>query len=316
MQQKLLEFERTNKLKEAVNITIYNANERMGLTRCPCPPAPPCPPPAPPCPPPAPPCPGIPGPMGPTGPQGVQGIQGYPGPQGPTGPQGIPGPDGAAGVTGPTGPQGIAGPAGATGATGATGPTGPQGIAGPAGATGATGATGPTGPQGIAGPAGATGATGPTGPTGAMGPTGPAGESGLSSYATFYALMPTDNAVAIAPNEPIDFPTTATKTNDITVTSPSVFTVTTAGNYLVMFQASTTEGGQLQLTVNNTPIAYTTVGKAGENTQIVGFAILPLAANDAISVINPQASTTGITLTQNAGGASAVAAQLVIAKLA
>ena len=292
MQQKLLEFERTNKLKEAVNITIYNANERMGLTRCPCPPAPPCPPPAPPCPPPAPPCPGIPGPMGPTGPQGVQGIQGYPGPQGPTGPQGIPGPDGAAGVTGPTGPQGIAGPAGATGATGATGPTGPQGIAGPAGATG------------------------PTGPTGAMGPTGPAGESGLSSYATFYALMPTDNAVAIAPNEPIDFPTTATKTNDITVTSPSVFTVTTAGNYLVMFQASTTEGGQLQLTVNNTPIAYTTVGKAGENTQIVGFAILPLAANDAISVINPQASTTGITLTQNAGGTSAVAAQLVIAKLA
>lgn len=300
----MLEFERTNKLKEAVNITIYNANERMGLTRCPCPPAPPCPPPAPPCPPPAPPCPGIPGPMGPTGPQGVQGIQGYPGPQGPTGPQGIPGPDGAAGITGPTGPQGIAG---ATGATGATGPTGPQGIAGPAG------------PQGIAGPTGATGATGatgPTGPTGAMGPTGPAGESGLSSYATFYALMPTDNAIAIAPNEPIDFPTTATKTNDITVTSPSVFTVTTAGNYLVMFQASTTEGGQLQLTVNNTPIAYTTVGKAGENTQIVGFAILPLAANDAISVINPQASTTGITLTQNAGGASAVAAQLVIAKLA
>lgn len=282
----MLEFERTNKLKEAVNITIYNANERMGLTRCPCPPAPPCPPPAPPCPPPAPPCPGIPGPMGPTGPQGVQGIQGYPGPQGPTGPQGIPGPDGAAGITGPTGPQGIAGP------------------------TGATGATGPTGPQGIAGPAGSTGATGPTGPT------GPAGESGLSSYATFYALMPTDNAITIAPNEPIDFPTTATKTNDITVTSPSVFTVTTAGNYLVMFQASTTEGGQLQLTVNNTPIAYTTVGKAGENTQIVGFAILPLAANDAISVINPQASTTGITLTQNAGGASAVAAQLVIAKLA
>ena len=128
--------------------------------------------------------------------------------------------------------------------------------------------------------------------------------------------MPTDNAVAIAPNEPIDFPTTATKTNDITVTSPSVFTVTTAGNYLVMFQASTTEGGQLQLTVNNTPIAYTTVGKAGENTQIVGFAILPLAANDAISVINPETSTTSITLTQNAGGVSAVAAQLVIAKLA
>ena len=284
----MLEFERTNKLKEAVNITIYNANERMGLTRCPCPPAPPCPPPAPPCP-------GIPGPIGPTGPMGVQGIQGYPGPQGPTGPQGIPGPDGAAGVTGPTGPQGIPGPAG------------------PAGATGATGATGPMGP---AGATGATGPTGPTGPTGATGATGPAGESGLSSYATFYALMPTDNAVAIAPNEPIDFPTTATKTNDITVTSPSVFTVTTAGNYLVMFQASTTEGGQLQLTVNNTPIAYTTVGKAGENTQIVGFAILPLAANDAISVINPETSTTAITLTQNAGGVSAVAAQLVIAKLA
>lgn len=199
---------------------------------------------------------------------------------------------------GPTGPQGVQG---IQGYPGPQGPTGPQGIPGP---DGAAGVTGPTGPQGIPGPAGPAGAT------------GPAGESGLSSYATFYALMPTDNAIAIAPNAPIDFPTTATKTNDITVTSPSVFTVTTAGNYLVMFQASTTEGGQLQLTVNNTPIAYTTVGKAGENTQIVGFAILPLAANDAISVINPQTSTTAITLTQNAGGVSAVAAQLVIAKLA
>ncbi len=215
--------------------------------------------------------------MGPTGPQGVQGIQGYQGPQGPTGPQGIPGPDGATGATGPTGPQGIAGP------------------------TGATGVTGPTGP---------------TGATGATGPTGPVGASGLSSYATFYALMPSDNSTAIAPNEPINFPTTATKTDDITVTSPSVFTVTTAGNYLIMFQASTTEGGQLQLTVNNTPISYTTVGKAGESTQIVGFAVLPLAANDAISVINPETNTTDITLTQNAGGENAVAAQLVIAKLA
>ncbi len=242
--------------------------------------------------------------MGPTGPQGVQGIQGYQGPQGPTGPQGIPGPDGATGATGPTGPQGIAGPTGATGVTGPTGPTGATGATGPTGPTGATGATGPTGP------------TGATGATGATGPTGPAGASGLSSYATFYALMPSDNSTAIAPNEPINFPTTATKTDDITVTSPSVFTVTTAGNYLIMFQASTTEGGQLQLTVNNTPISYTTVGKAGESTQIVGFAVLPLAANDAISVINPETNTTDITLTQNAGGENAVAAQLVIAKLA
>lgn len=254
--------------------------------------------------------------MGPTGPQGVQGIQGYQGPQGPTGPQGIPGPNGTPGAIGPTGPQGIPGPAGATGATGAVGPTGPTGATGAAGAVGPTGPTGATGATGAIGPTGPTGATGATGAVGPTGPTGPAGTSGLSSYATFYALMPTDNATAIAPNEPIEFPTAAAKTDDITATSPSVFAVTTAGNYLVMFQASTSEGGQLQLAVNGAPTAYTTVGKAGENSQIVGFAILPLAANDTISVINPNTSTTSITLTQNAGGASAVAAQLVIAKIA
>ena len=50
------------------------------------------------------------------------------------------------------------------------------------------------------GPQGPAGETGPAGPVGATGPIGPQGEpGGTLGFADFYALMPPDNAAAVAP---------------------------------------------------------------------------------------------------------------------
>src|SRR5438552_3469045 len=104
----------------------------------------------------------------------------------------------AAGPKGSTGPAGPIGPQGSTGATGpkgSTGATGPQGPAGPIGLQGATGATGATGPQGSAGPIGPQGSTGATGAAG-----------GVLSFADFFALMPPDNTLTVAPGADVSFP--------------------------------------------------------------------------------------------------------------
>jgi hypothetical protein len=114
-----------------------------------------------------------------------------------------------------------------------------NGIGGPPGATGATGATGP---------AGASGPTGATGPTGAAGATGATGaSSGVIDFADFYAIMPTDNAEPVASGTAVQFPRTASRTAGITRLSNSQFSLINIGTYLVMFQVSVTEAGQLVL---------------------------------------------------------------------
>ncbi|MBR2381833.1 MAG: collagen-like protein [Clostridia bacterium] len=273
------------------------------------------------------------GEQGPRGPQGVQGVIGPTGPQGPVGaqgPQGETGPQGPIGLTGATGaqgPQGEVGPQGPAGATGAMGPQGPRGETGPQGPQGpqgATGATGPQGPQGEVGPQGPAGATGATGPQGAQGPqgeTGPQGPRGLPggvlSYADFYALMPPDNATAITPGEDVAFPQNGVIANtNIGRTSDTEFLLNTAGTYLVMWNASFTEAGQLVLTSNGTELPYTVVGKGDGFGELVGFTLINTTAPTTLTVRNPAANTTDVTLTPNSGGVDAVTAHLTIVQLA
>ncbi len=243
------------------------------------------------CPPP------IPGPQGPAGPQGPQGV---PGPQGPQGVQGIPGVDGAIGPQGPQGAQGAVGPQGPAGETGAVGPQGP---AGPAGATGATG------PQGPAGPAGATGATGPAGPQ------GPAGT--VLSYADFYALVPPDNAAAIASGADVAFPEEGpTSGTNIVRASDSSFTLADAGTYQVMFNVPVTEAGDLVLTLNGTELDYTETGRTAAGSQITGIALVTTTAeNSILTVRNPAAAATALTVTPGDAG-NARTAHLTITQLA
>lgn len=253
-----------------------------------------------------------PGPQGPVGPRGPQGVQG------PAGPIGTQGPTGAQGPIGLTGPQGPAGPQGATGATGPQGPIGETGPAGETGAVGPIGPQGPVGPQGSVGPQGPQGPIGETGPAGPQGPIGETGPAGtVLAFADFYALMPPDNAAPIAAGADVAFPQDGlTSGTNITRLSDTEFALLDPGIYLVQFQVSADEPGQLVLTLNDTELPYTVVGRATGTTQLVGVALVETAvATSVLSVRNPADSTTALTLTPNAGGAEPASAHLVIAQL-
>lgn len=280
------------------------------------------------------------GPIGETGATGPQGPQGVAGPVGPQGPAGETGPAGATGPAGPQGPQGIAGPVGATGPAGPQGPVGetgapgPQGPIGPAGPTGAAGPQGPmgetgaTGPQGPIGPAGPTGPVGPQGPIGPVGPQGPIGETGPAgpqgpagtalAFADFYALMPPNNTDTVAPGEDVEFPQNGPNSGTgISRLTADSFTLEDIGTYLVQFQITAGEGGQLILTLNGADLPYTVVGREAGASQIVGMALVTTTApNSVLTVRNPEGTAPPLTLTPGAGGTRPVSAHLVILQLA
>ena len=285
------------------------------------------------------------GPEGPRGPRGYQGPQGATGPRGPIGPQGPTGqqgpigPQGPAGETGATGPQGPVGETGPQGVVGAQGPIGPQGPAGeigPAGPQGPVGATGPIGPQGPVGatgpqgpagevgpqgPIGETGPAGPQGPVGATGPIGPQGPQGIPggvlSYADFYALMPPDNAAVVAPGADVSFPENGSIANtNIGRLGDSSFLLSPIGTYLILFEVSVTEAGQLILTLNGAELAYTAVGRATGTSQINGMAIVTTdTVNSTLTLRNPQDNAEALTITPLAGGTEPVSAHLIIVQI-
>ncbi len=93
------------------------------------------------------------------------------------------------------------------------------------------------------------GPPGPIGPRGPIGETGPAG--GVLGYADFYALMPPDNAATVAPGTDVSFPQDGANSGESIVrTGDDSFNLTEIGAYLVTFQVSVTEAGQLILTLN------------------------------------------------------------------
>jgi hypothetical protein len=170
------------------------------------------------------------------------------------------------------------------------------------------------GPAGPPGPTGNTGATGSTGPRGAP---GPAGTSGAIAFADFFALMPSDNAGTVPVGSDVLFPQDGPTSNStITRLSPSQFVLSAVGTYQVMFQASVTEPGQLDLSVNAVELLYTVVGRATGTTQITGVSLVTTTLpNSLLTVRNPGSNSTALTLTPIAGGASPVSAHLVITQV-
>ena len=235
-----------------------------------------------------------------------RGIQGVAGPQGPAG---ATGPQGPVGETGPQGPQGIQGIQGESGPAGETGPQGPQGIQGIQGEPGPTGATGPQGP---------VGETGPQGPQGIQGEVGPQGPAGVvANFADFYALMPADNATQVGVGEDVAFPQNGPTSNStITRLTDNSFSLSEVGTYLVMFQVSVTEPAQLVLTLNGEEIPYSVVGRAAGASQIVETILITTTiATSTLTVRNPAANATALTISPNAGGNESVSAHLVIVQL-
>ena len=266
-----------------------------------------------------------PGPMGPRGmqgPPGPRGPQGATGPQGPIGETGPIGPQGPIGETGPIGPQGPigeTGPIGPQGPIGETGPIGPQGPIGETGPIGPQGPIGETGPIGPQGPIGETGPIGPQGPIGETGPIGPQGPAGtVLGYADFYAVMPPDNAETVGPGSDVSFPQSGTNSGTgITRIDDGSFNLSDIGTYLIEFQVSVDEPGQLLLTLNGADLDYTVVGRATGTSQIVGTAIITTTAVDSVlTVRNPEENATALTITPLAGGTRPVSAHLVILQLA
>ena len=89
-----------------------------------------------------------------------------------------------------------------------------------------------------------------------------------------------------------------------------------AGIYYVEFQVSVTEAGQLELTLDGTPVANSVVGRTSGTSQMVGCTLITsTVANSVLTVRNPAGNATALTITPSAGGNSAVSASLVIIQL-
>jgi len=137
------------------------------------------------------------------------------------------------------------------------------------------------------------------------------------AFADFFALMPPDNAATVAPGTDVSFPQDGpTSGTAITRTGPSTFNLLTMGTYLVLFQVSVDEAGQLILTLNGADLAYTVVGRATGTSQIVGTALVQTTVNNSVlTVRNPAGNATALTITPLAGGTRPVSAHLVIIRL-
>ena len=175
------------------------------------------------------------------------------------------------------------------------------------------GPQGPMGPQGIAGP---QGPVGPQGPIGETGPQGPAGT--VLAFADFFALMPPDNAGTITAGEDVAFPQDGPNSGSgISRESAVSFVLDEPGTYLVQFQVTPGEGGQLVLTLNGDELPYTVAGREAGAAQIVGMALITTTATDSVlTVRNPAGSNPPLTLTPSAGGTEPVSAHLIILQLA
>jgi hypothetical protein len=171
-------------------------------------------------------------------------------------------------------------------------------------------AGGPAGPPGVQGQPGKDGIQGPPGPPGPPGAPAPA------QYAEFFALMPPDNAATVAAGTAVDFPQDGPSAGGIVRISANDFVLPDAGTYRVQFSVSVNEAGQLQLTLDSNPLAYTVYGRATGTSQISGEALVETTGpNSVLSVVNPAGNSPALTITPNAGGTHPVAASLVIERL-
>ena len=129
--------------------------------------------------------------------------------------------------------------------------------------------------------------------------------------------MPTDNPDPIAPGAAVAFPQSGVTSGTILPSSSTEFALTEVGTYLVSFTLPLTQSGQVVLALNGTELPYTVVGNGGDNTQLTGMALVTTTqATDLLSLQNPSAATTSLTLTPSAGGTQPVSAHLLVLRIA
>lgn len=146
---------------------------------------------------------------------------------------------------------------------------------------------------------------------------GQSGTGGILAFADFYALMPPNNSATVAVGAAIEFPNAGpTSGSDITKITPTQFQLSAIGTYMVSWQVSVNEAGQLVLEINTVEDLTTVVGRATGTSQITGNRIITTTSiNTILSVVNPIGNSTALTITPNAGGAKPVSASLVITRI-
>lgn len=139
------------------------------------------------------------------------------------------------------------------------------------------------------------------------------GPDGVGEFADFYEM----NAFSVAPGAAVQFAQNGPSSlGSIMRLSSSEFGLLAVGTYQVMFQVNVHEPGQLVLSLNGTPLPWTTVGRSGGTSQIVGIALVTTTApNSGLSVINPVGNPETLTVRPYAGGYQPVSAHLVITRL-
>lgn len=151
---------------------------------------------------------------------------------------------------------------------------------------------------------------------GLAGTSGIPGVPGIFALSDFYALMPFDNPAPVAAGVAVMFPENGASTGAVTRLSPSAFLLPAVGTYLVEFQVSVSEAGQLMLRLNGGLIANSVVGRATGTDQIVGISLVTTtAANSVLEVINPPGNSPALIITPFAGGTNPVSAHLVIIRI-
>jgi hypothetical protein len=177
-------------------------------------------------------------------------------------------------------------------------------------------AGGAQGIAGAAGPAGAPGLAGAAGAQGIAGIPGIPGAPGVLSFSDFYTLAGAITPIAI--DSPILFPFSGPTTGVITRqggVSQSVFILPTIGTYLVQFQGSFNDAGELALRINGLADNNTVVGRATGTDQIIGKSLVTTTSpNTTLEVIN-HSSPAALTLTPIAGGTAQVSAHLTIIRI-
>jgi hypothetical protein len=138
----------------------------------------------------------------------------------------------------------------------------------------------------------------------------------ITTFAEFYALMPSDNTATIAAGARIEFPQNGPTNSIITRINASQFNIPAIGIYSVSWQVSVAEAGQLILQLNGTDIPSSVVGRATGTTQIYGHTMITTTViNSVLQVVNPSGNPAALTLTPIAGGTRAVTANLVITRI-
>lgn len=180
-------------------------------------------------------------------------------------------------------------------------------------------AGGAQGFPGVAGPAGAPGIAGAAGIQGIQGVPGIPGAPGILSFSDFFALMPPDNPAPVAAGAAVAFPQDGSNAGAITRlggTSATEFVLPTIGTYLIQFQVSVTEAGQLMLSLDGNPIANSVVGRATGTSQIIGISLVTTTiSNSVLEVINPPGNSPALTITPLGGGTQPVSAHLAIIRI-